>query len=178
MSLALVIADATRGRSLSPVGALQAHLQSLRELVAGLGAERYCTTPSRASGSIGEHVRHCVDHARALLQGLAGGRLTYDSRLRGTRVETDPAFAANAIDAVCADLESLEGMDLDRLLRLDTRLHDDMDSSALVTTLGREVAFVVQHTIHHCAIVALLLDAQSEPVPARFGYAPSTPVRH
>ena len=178
MSLALVTAEAPLGRMLSPVGALQAHLQSLRELVAGLGAGRYCATPSRASGSVGEHVRHCVDHARALLAAVSDGRLTYDSRLRGTRVETDPLFAANAIDAVCADLESLEALDLDRLLRLDTRLHDDVGPSPIVTTLGREIAFVVQHTIHHCAIVAVLLDTLGETLPTRFGYAPSTPVRH
>lgn len=178
MSVALVSAEVPCDRALSPIGALQAHLQALRALVDGLPADRYRAAPSRASGSVGEHVRHCVDHARALLHAIADGRLSYDSRLRGTRVETDPQVAANAIDAVCADLEQFEGQDGDRLLRLDTQLHDAMPAVAVMTTLGREIAFVVQHTIHHCAIVAVLLDGLSEPVPSRFGYAPSTPVRH
>ena len=43
------------------------------------------------------------------------------------------------------------------------------------TSLGRELAFVVQHTIHHAALIAVLLDILGVRVPADFGYAPSTP---
>lgn len=46
------------------------------------------------------------------------------------------------------------------------------------STLARELAFVMSHTIHHQAIVALLLEQQGGGVPdERFGYAPSTPHR-
>ena len=36
-------------------------------------------------------------------------------------------------------------------------------------TLGRELVFVLQHTIHHQAIVALLLAARGIAIPPRFG---------
>ena len=43
------------------------------------------------------------------------------------------------------------------------------------TTVARELAFVVSHTIHHSALVAVLLEHGSRRVPARFGVAPTTP---
>jgi hypothetical protein len=44
------------------------------------------------------------------------------------------------------------------------------------STLARELAFVLSHTIHHLASIALLLDMQGLVVPDRFGFAPTTPV--
>jgi uncharacterized damage-inducible protein DinB len=44
------------------------------------------------------------------------------------------------------------------------------------STHARELAFVISHTIHHCALMAVLLAVQGIPVPYRFGYAPSTPL--
>jgi uncharacterized damage-inducible protein DinB len=46
------------------------------------------------------------------------------------------------------------------------------------SSVGRELAFVVSHTIHHCAVIALLLRDLGVAVPPRFGYAPSTPSPH
>jgi uncharacterized damage-inducible protein DinB len=47
---------------------------------------------------------------------------------------------------------------------------------SLTTSLARELVFALQHTIHHQAIVAVLLHEQGIAAPAEFGYAPSTPV--
>jgi hypothetical protein len=52
-------------------------------------------------------------------------------------------------------------------------------SGAMVVTrssVGREVAFVVSHTIHHNAIVAQMLRARGLDVAPRLGLAPSTPL--
>ena len=46
------------------------------------------------------------------------------------------------------------------------------------STLARELAFVVSHTIHHQAIIAVLLALHGHAVPERFGHSPSTPRRH
>ena len=42
------------------------------------------------SGSIGEHVGHCLDHLSALLSADPPLMLSYDRRQRGTAIETDP----------------------------------------------------------------------------------------
>jgi uncharacterized damage-inducible protein DinB len=43
------------------------------------------------------------------------------------------------------------------------------------SSLGRELAFVLNHTVHHQALLAVLLAVQGRRVPVGFGYAPSTP---
>ena len=43
------------------------------------------------------------------------------------------------------------------------------------TSLGRELVFVLQHTIHHEAVVAVLLAGRGRVLPGHFGLAPSTP---
>lgn len=179
MSTQLVLSDSPLfGEVLPPaVGALRAHLRSLRDLVGDLDPNTYRATPSRTSGSVGEHIRHCLDHARALLAGSAHDELSYDSRLRGTHLETDPRAAVDEIDRLCFDLEDIDERALERPIRLRAMTHRDVLPTLVATTLGREVAFVIQHTIHHCAIVAILLDRLGVAVPDRFGYAPSTPSR-
>lgn len=159
------------------VDALQAHLRSLRDLVAALNRDVYRATPSRTSGSVGEHVRHCLDHTRALFSAASNAELTYDSRVRGTRIETDPDLAVDEIDRLSIDLEGLDERALERPVYLQSMTHRDGPPTRVATTVGREVAFVIQHTIHHCAIVAVLLDHLGVAVPERFGYAPSTPAR-
>jgi hypothetical protein len=42
------------------------------------------------------------------------------------------------------------------------------------TTVGRELAFVLSHTVNHNALIAVMALTLGVPVPDRFGYAPST----
>jgi uncharacterized damage-inducible protein DinB len=157
------------------VRALSVQLWSLRETVAGLSADIYWAPQGQASGSIGGHVRHCLDHARALLGAGAARELTYDSRLRGTRVETDPDAAIDELDRLLVALEDIGADSLHESIRLATLVDHTGAIVRVTTTLGREIAFVLQHTIHHCAIIAVLLERHGIAVGTRFGYAPSTP---
>jgi uncharacterized damage-inducible protein DinB len=157
------------------VDALQAQLHSLARLVESLGEHTYRAAPRASSGSAGEHVRHCLDHARALIGGMAARQMSYDSRLRGTAVETDPRAAGEEIDRLCAALDRLNTDDMRTSLILETQTHHGAPPTRVETTIGRELAFVAQHTIHHCATLAVLLEGMGIAVPERFGYAPSTP---
>ena len=52
----------------SPIAALDATLEELASVVAALSPEAYgARLFPNASGSIGEHVRHCLDHVSALV---------------------------------------------------------------------------------------------------------------
>jgi uncharacterized damage-inducible protein DinB len=159
------------------VSALQAQLRALGSIVEDLPDELFTAKSGRASGSIGEHVRHSLDHARALLSLRDGEELTYDARLRGTPVETCTSAAADAIRRTCSDLDALNDVPLARRIRLYVIGEPGRSPSEVTSTLGREIAFVVQHTIHHCALIGLLLERRGVSTPARFGYAPSTPAR-
>jgi uncharacterized damage-inducible protein DinB len=160
---------------MTPVLALDLHLRTLRSLIEDLSEDAYQAAPSRRSGSIGGHVRHCLDHVRALLT-TSGDGLTYDSRTRGTDVEKDPLLAAIEIDRLCVDLTRLLAVPLDRQVDLWVLAQREGPLTRVTTTLGREIAFVIQHTIHHCAIIGILLEQLGQTVPRTFGYAPATPL--
>jgi hypothetical protein len=129
----------------------------------------------RSSGGIGGHVRHCLDHVDALVAAARTGLCAYDRRTRGTAVEASRCAALQRIGVL---QDALSEVDLDRLetpVAVESRI--DTDGSTLVTrsTFGRELVYVMSHTIHHHAILAHLLHARGMSVGSRFGVAPATP---
>ena len=155
--------------------ALVALLEQIRDVLTLLPPSVYVGRPAaRVSGSVGEHVRHCVDHVHALTTALEGEALSYDSRLRGTRTEIDPSVAINEIERLFYRLDRLTTIPAERAIFLSTLVDQALPPRLVRTTIGREIAFVVQHTIHHCALVAVLLEWQGCRVPKDFGVAPST----
>lgn len=157
------------------IEALRGHLAGLRAVIAALPPAHYTAVPSAVSGSIGAHVRHCVDHVRAVLQHRPGGEVSYDARMRGTSIECDPWEAIAEIDALCGALCGLDASRLDADVFLRAVTSRGADAVTVRTTPAREIAFVIQHTVHHAAVIALLLERLGVRVPPDFGYAPSTP---
>jgi len=174
--------SATRPRhvpaaNVNPVAALRRRLSQLRAVVAALSDEAYRWRPEgQVSGSVGGHVRHCLDHAATLAATRPFDELSYDDRRRGTPVETSRHAALDAIDRTSAALAELESLNLDHPVRVTALLEASGGSVRGWSTLGREVAFVINHTVHHQALIALLLSIMHRPVPPSFGFAPSTPL--
>ena len=161
-----------------PVMALRERLAELMRLVVTLPAEEYRARTTNASGAIGEHVRHVLDHLSALISASPTAVLSYDHRTRGTSVESDPSAAVREMMRLDLALERWVDRSLDEPIAVAAVLDADGQSVTGWSTLARELAFVMNHTIHHQAIIALLLEFQGhEPLDDRFGYAPSTPRR-
>lgn len=151
-------------------------LQAGIALIEGLDDAHWTASlPPLASSPVGAHFRHVFDHVDALLAGMAGGIVDYDARARDPRIELDRGHALAHARRLADQLRALgEG---DGPLRV---LQDSGERGAravAVSTWARELQFVVAHTVHHHAIVAMLLRAQGVGVAASFGMAPST-VRH
>lgn len=159
--------------------ALEQRLDELLEVLVTIPPALYCAKPApRVSGSVGEHVRHALDHVSALIVGMPGAALTYDHRERGTEVEADPHAAARRIFRLRAALDEWAAeASLDMPVQVSTRLTTGGEVETAWSTRGRELAFVISHTIHHQAVIAVLLDSLGVTVADRFGYAPSTPRR-
>jgi uncharacterized damage-inducible protein DinB len=159
----------------SPMFVLTSLLEQLRDVITLIPASAYRAQPAaRVSGSVGEHVRHSLDHIAAFVAAMSAEELSYDHRRRGTSVETDPATAANEIERLLHRLDRCNVGELYRPITFSALLHPDFASVDIRTTLARELLFVVQHTIHHCALIAVLLEWQGWRVPPGFGVAPST----
>jgi len=160
-------------------GALCLLLDELASVLATIPSEVYCARfASAVTGSIGEHVRHCLDHVSALLSATPAVPLSYDSRLRGTRIETEPAAAVHQIEALRAALGGWPARTIDEPIAVSAQLTAGGGVLTAWSTLARELAFVTNHTVHHQAIIGVLMATHGLGVPERFGHAPSTPTRH
>ena len=165
--------------SVPPSWALWRLLDELESLLNEVATEVYCARfATEVSGSVGEHVRHCLDHISALLAADPSNTLSYDRRHRGTAVETDPAEGLRQILQLKSALDAWSTRTLDEPIRVTSMISPSGDGVTGWSTLARELAFVVSHTIHHQAIIGILLAIHGHAVPERFGHSPSTPRRH
>ena len=160
-----------------PVVAL---LRELAGVVAQLSPEQYTRRADDAffKGTVGGHVRHCLDHARSLLDGLPSGVIDYDHRVRGTTIETDPLAARDEIRRLRHLAEEAAQQSAATALRVVVMPTRDGSSMELESTLGRELAFVLSHTIHHNATIKGMAVNMGVALPTAFGYAPSTLAHH
>jgi uncharacterized damage-inducible protein DinB len=160
----------------APVQPLVALLDEMRRMIERIDDDTYTRpAPGRTSGGVGGHVRHCLDHVSALVHAIRTGVCEYDRRRRGTEVERCRATAISQIAGLCEQLTAFDEGLLDEPLLVETQIDP---SGAMILTrssMCREVAFVISHTIHHNAIVAQLLRARGSDVGERFGLAPATP---
>lgn len=143
------------------------------EAIRRLGADHY-TVPVAGcfNSAAGGHMRHALDHYQALLGVLAGGDFDYENRERDTAIETDPAAAIEAWRMVEAGLQRLAGgAEPDRALHLAS---ETSAGGVLPTSLARELEFLINHTVHHFALIAVIAHAHGVALPAGFGLAPST----
>jgi len=124
---------------------------------------------------VGPHLRHCLDFYRCFLRDLAAGRIDYDRRERDQRVETERAAALALIDRVAAELAEVGPADRVLQVRVDCAPGEERAGSAWCgSSVGRELRFLVSHTVHHFALIAGVLRGHGiEPGP-EFGVAPST----
>jgi uncharacterized damage-inducible protein DinB len=152
-------------------------LAQVADVIRQLSDDAYqAAGPRGVSGSVGAHVRHCLDHVMALEHALAAREIDYDARHRGGSLETDRWAAIAALDAARARLLTLDDRWLTRFVRVRTQLARNARPVVTRSTIGRELAFVVSHTIHHNATISVLLHQQAgHDMPAGFGYAASTP---
>ena len=127
------------------------------------------------SGSIGQHIRHVVDHYLALESGFESGLIDYNQRNRDANIEVSVVAAKETIQAVQAWFATLTSADLQKSIEvrseisISARINDDCAS-----TLAREIMFVSSHAIHHYSIIGIIRSIQGQSVPEFFGYAPAT----
>jgi len=154
-------------------------LDDMADIVMSIDDATYVARPlDQVSGSIGEHVRHCLDHIGALVAATSSTPLSYDRRERGTAVERDPAEALRLIMRLKSAVGRWTERSMDEPISVASMLTATGQSVTGWSTLGRELAFVSSHTIHHEAMIAVLLSLAGLEVPDGLGLAPATPTRH
>ncbi|MBK9735204.1 MAG: hypothetical protein IPO92_09660 [Saprospiraceae bacterium] len=148
-------------------------LSQLRYVIDQLTQEEYTLKlPILNQSSIGQHVRHVLEFYICLSQGIGQGVVDYDRRTRNLSIENDPNYANIMLDELInifckGNLE-------------DTILTNMIDFNGAVITsnssVGREMVYLIEHSIHHYAIIAIALRNcfAHINVPEDFGVAHST----
>jgi uncharacterized damage-inducible protein DinB len=147
------------------------------ELLRGLPAEAYSADPTGdgTRPALGPHFRHCLDFYVCFLDGLELRVVDYGSRSRRRNVEIDRGVAIAELERASRRLGTVDvGLMAEPIeLRREASDHGESDEW-FRSTVGRELQFLLSHTVHHYALIALALRLEGHPVPESFGVAPST----
>lgn len=156
--------------------ALAGALSELRGLLSNAlsDADYVRLQPPTFLASVGQHVRHVLDHARALVVGFPDGRLRYDERERGGEIETRRGLAITELAALEAAALALGDRDGATPLIVEQIADPGQAPLRCASTLERELVFVMHHGVHHHAMIAAMLRAAGLTPPAEFGVAPAT----
>ena len=144
---------------------------SLLQLEAG----QYTQICKNLSGNtIGQHVRHIIEMFPCLEAGYISGDVDYEKRKRDTHIETDITLATRLLQEISEQINR-ENKPLELLTCYD--IHQQ-EPERLTTNYFREVAYNLEHTIHHMALIRVgLREIGDIPVDDSYGVASST-VKH
>ena len=157
--------------------AVSANWDSLLEIksqLSELSTALYTRKPQFAEGSVGVHVRHIIEHYHMLFDGLSNGMICYDNRARSELLEQSTVAAISALAGISSRLQMLIGENNDPLILKAAVSGYSNEQLSTQTTLIRELMFIHSHTIHHQAIISMILKAEAVDVPDNFGVAPAT----
>jgi len=152
-------------------------LGQAESLLDSLEGDQYCQkVPHFYNSTIGQHLRHCLDHYASLLDGLGNGKIDYDCREREIHLEASVETARERIGLFLARLESLNSGEapVGVLVKMDC---GGEDVGWQPSTLGRELQFLVSHTVHHFAMIGGMCASMGIELEKGFGVAPSS-LRH
>lgn len=141
-------------------------LNQLEDSLVRLTDKQYSQKVDVLSGaSIGQHVRHVVEMFVCLQNGYTNGIVNYEKRKRDIIIETRRTNAIGLMHSICGGLFS-ENKDI--ILQAGF----DESSNELIsfpTNYFREIAYNLEHTIHHMALIKIGIRAVSD-IQLRSGY--------
>jgi hypothetical protein len=147
-------------------------LNQLRQVLVQMDGDVY-KKPLKVlnNSTIGQHVRHVIEFYTCLYSGIETNQIDYDSRQRDMQIETDKQYSLNILDKINSLLE-IDHDDASLMLRTSF----GQEFILVSTTFQRELTYLIEHTIHHLAIINIAINDSlpSIIVPKHFGVAFST----
>jgi hypothetical protein len=123
------------------------------------------------NNTIGQHVRHIIELFQCLENGYGSGTVNYEKRKRDEEIETDKELAGRLL------LDIHRGLNKpNKTLTLEASYDEhDPDCIAIETNYYREIAYNLEHTIHHMALIRVgITEITNIQLPDDFGVASST----
>lgn len=143
------------------------------ELLAQISPVVYTAANTETYGSsAGAHFRHIIQHFQAYIAGEANAYVDYDRRDRTADIENDRDIARRALLEIRSFFETYDAKD--KSLVILQNYDPSLPRQPVQSSVGRELTFLVSHSIHHYALIATILRLHGLDVPRYFGFAPST----
>ena len=150
-------------------------LDEIKDLFQQLPQELFTAPKEILSGAtVGQHFRHILEFYICLEKGAKTGTVSYDERERNVLIEKDMAYAMSSLEKIIHFLTALEN---DHSLVMKANYSSVSGEQTIIqTSLYRELAYALDHTVHHLAIVRIALSQEKDKVEmdSNFGVAPST----
>jgi hypothetical protein len=152
--------------------AVQQVFLQLTDSLNQLQPDQYSYSCKNLSGNtIGQHVRHIIEMFQCLDAGYLKGEVDYEKRKRDQQIETDKNFATDILKEISRQI-SRDNKPLYLLTYYD-ELQENPDR--ISTNYFREIAYNLEHTIHHMALIRVgLRELGDLPVDDSYGVASST----
>ena len=123
------------------------------------------------NNTIGQHVRHIIELFQCLENGYDTNMVNYEKRPRDLAIETDKDFAGRLLQDI---YKKLNRPNKELVLEACYDEHSPHPVS-ITTNYFREIAYNLEHTIHHMALIRVGITEVSEiQLSDDFGVASST----
>lgn len=151
-------------------------LSQLRSVIDQLTKDEYTSKlPVLNHSSVGQHVRHVLEFYICLSEGIKSGMVNYDSRTRNQAIENEPNYAMIILEELTSYF-CLKNIDETPMVNM---IEFNSVSITTQSSISRELVYLIEHSIHHYAIIAIALRNEfgHVKIPTDFGVAYST-TRH
>ena len=123
------------------------------------------------SATIGQHVRHIIELFQCLEKGYNDGIVNYEKRKRDYQIETDKELATSLLKEI---YQNIDRSNKDIFLEAEDYC-DPFEIVSIPSNYYRELAYNLEHTIHHMALIRVgINEVSSVRLPEEFGVAYST----
>ncbi len=128
-------------------------LYQLKSFLLNVSQDEYTNPlPIFSDSTIGMHVRHIIEFYQCIIKGYLDGEMDYDARVRSKLQESTIDYASLCIDNLLIDISMIVE---DRSIKLNTEQNFNEKKFIIETCISRELSYVIEHTIHHLAILKM-----------------------
>ena len=147
------------------------------ELLSNVSDKMYSSNDGNYNKSgIGRHFRHIVEHYFSLLNE-ENAVVDYDARERYLKLENSRKLMIETMEEIVFSLNQLLNKSDYLQKEIQVRSNEGIgeeNSPLSKSTIHRELQFLISHTVHHYALIGLILQTMGFNLLPEFGVAPST----
>ncbi len=150
-------------------------LKQLENIIVQIKNEDFTTPVAILNGAtIGQHTRHTLEFFTCLFDGYTLGTVNYDKRRHDKLIEEDCIQTLTILNGRIDFIQRAEN-NYKFNLEVDYAIEEEQNI-IIETNLNRELAYNVEHAVHHMALIRIGLNtvAGYVNIPDGFGVASST----